>query len=1389
MNERPTILQGYKLGSTSFRFQITKPDQVLAPIMEVADVEIRPDSVQKLCRELATTIERQSRQRISHQAQNRIVNLGKALYRQILPVPTQERLRAVLSGDFLPLLISTEVPEIPWELLHDGQDFLGLKYAIGRQLLKSTGIPVATPWQGDRMQCLLIADPSNDLPEARKEAITLKQWLTQRGIECDLLLGDEASSTEIIIRLSSDDYNFIHYSGHIGTDHTTHAPSLMLSDLQLSSTEIERAISHNGPVVILNGCDSASVEGLANAFLKSGAQLVVGTLFDVPDLGARHWAEVFYQGLISGQPAGEALRLARRAMLDIPECSTAWLSFVMYGDPCLRLIWSKGASTSEATPLDRVLQTIELRRHDFDNACLNVLEGSLKYAREIGGVSSANLFTAMLEGSDNRLRDYLQACKVDAAEMRKMFDKSGRFAELLVQTGLSEKEADIRLSDSVRHVLQDAHNRARHAKRSQATFDDLLVAFSQRRNSGVNLLLQLMEVDLQDMVRSLGIEPSPAVPAKSQESPRVPTGTAPPVSIAAPKPEPLFHTRGAKSTGPKPPLRQPKQTPRSEPHIVQRFADVVFPASVAKTQWQVLRIQILASRRDERNLPIDVEMAGPEDQPAKIVVCVHAPDFEAREALQRTIDVPSTNNSESIGFHLCAQRAGSYTIQVDFMQQDRYIGTTSLEVEVVESGRGTREGKAHITGQPTIGQTGAPPDLTVLIGQQPLETGEHRLKFVLLSPLIEAGLYYRDAGESKLARSPVEWVEHVLKQVQELALEDDSTMAERRLKSIGNTLWDELIPETLKHIYWRVRDKIRTVLIVTDDAWIPWEMIRPYRQTDQGIEEDDFLCQTFSLARWLRGAPALPHITVSESRIVGAGADSSQHFATLPSVQSEVSALESLLGKAGVRTISLESSRMRLVEAFEAGGFHHLHIACHGSASPKGGDLATIILGDGSLSPIDVSGPAMWWGRDRPFVFLNACETGLLGTSLTRLGGWAERFIASGCSAFVGTLWPVSDNLAKRFARVFYDQICQGIPLGEACWRARSDIRERGDSTWLAYCLYADPKAEFVLPAVPTSSAASNHDKVSEIPAEPIRQTGQSSRHIESVDTTEGNSRHLKVGEIPESDAGLDKDIYAPAVIQTIQYSAQRAIETQAPFIDSTLFFEALLQVGGAAAQAFDRLNIPAQQIVQELREINNSITPAQEPLTKEVGLSRSVAKILNIAKHLSDQTSHHQVEASDVLEAFILHNQNGVIRLLAKSGLEPDLLLNGAFQESGALNDKRFSTTARSILEEAIRQAQRSRMLGSPQILAALVARKDGLAREKLRVRGGDLDAHVQTLLSNIAIYKDRPPPNAVSLDACSTRARRILNLAEVLARFDGILAGEEHLLIAYVRCIQGSS
>jgi hypothetical protein len=282
--------------------------------------------------------------------------------------------------------------------------------------------------------------------------------------------------------------------------------------------------------------------------------------------------------------------------------------------------------------------------------------------------------------------------------------------------------------------------------------------------------------------------------------------------------------------------------------------------------------------------------------------------------------------------------------------------------------------------------------------------------------------------------------------------------AARALEKIGENLYDMLFPAPLKAFYKQFAPKARTVLIYSTEPWIPWEIIKPY-----GLDLDsdccEFLCARFQVARWLTSeqSKSVPRrVTVHQlcpiipsSNLVAAQKESA-YIKSLPQVWPPLTLCTPPPGDAD-----------EVLEALSAGTANLFHIATHANFSPADPTKATIQMGTSQITPADLTGNKILRGltTSRPFVCINACHSGRIGLALSGIGGWVDKLLRCGCSGFLGTNWEAQDDLAAQFAIAFYTGLQQGHTFGEACQRARLQIRAAnpGNSTWLAYVLYAHP--------------------------------------------------------------------------------------------------------------------------------------------------------------------------------------------------------------------------------------------------------------------------------------------------------------------------------------------
>jgi hypothetical protein len=155
----------------------------------------------------------------------------------------------------------------------------------------------------------------------------------------------------------------------------------------------------------------------------------------------------------------------------------------------------------------------------------------------------------------------------------------------------------------------------------------------------------------------------------------------------------------------------------------------------------------------------------------------------------------------------------------------------------------------------------APPvDLEILVTTE--RQGEETvLRFTLNSPNGAAELFGQEAGSQRIKGSPDEYQEHVMQKLEALARGKDvdgyplnRKQVEDKLKALGHDLYTQLFSRELRAYYRKFHKRIRTLMIVTDEPWIPWELVKPYDTDDPNdLVDDEFLCVQFQMTRWSRG--------------------------------------------------------------------------------------------------------------------------------------------------------------------------------------------------------------------------------------------------------------------------------------------------------------------------------------------------------------------------------------------------------------------------------------------------------------------------------------------------------------------------------------------------------
>ncbi|MCB0239636.1 MAG: CHAT domain-containing protein, partial [Anaerolineae bacterium] len=402
-------------------------------------------------------------------------------------------------------------------------------------------------------------------------------------------------------------------------------------------------------------------------------------------------------------------------------------------------------------------------------------------------------------------------------------------------------------------------------------------------------------------------------------------------------------------------------------------------------------------------------------------------------------------------------------------QAGNLLGTASVPVEITDyEVDAAPEGRA---GQPLHSDPGTPPADRILFVRYERLHEQPRLIFTLQ----EAGAVGSEFQPVPIRGDLEQFVRELYGVPDTLRSHASRALisrdeADRQLRAIGRSLWRDVIPADLREHYARQREQWRssTLMVVSDEPYIPWELVWPYGEPGSGWQDEDPWCVTLSLTRWLRRTAQGRGNAGPPGRLsLHALASLAPTDSGLPSAQTERDMLRTLATGHNLRDLGPDQATWSAaIDLLEEGGYDWLHVAAHGQFYDGPADSASVLrLQDRrELTPQHLAGPEIEGHifRQHPGFFFNACHSGREGWALTHLGGWADTLISSGAGLFIAPQWQVTDSLALVFATTFYEQLLAGRTVAEAVLRARLAARTSGDPTWLAYSVYAHPNARLL---------------------------------------------------------------------------------------------------------------------------------------------------------------------------------------------------------------------------------------------------------------------------------------------------------------------------------------
>lgn len=490
------------------------------------------------------------------------------------------------------------------------------------------------------------------------------------------------------------------------------------------------------------------------------------------------------------------------------------------------------------------------------------------------------------------------------------------------------------------------------------------------------------------------------------------------------------------------------------PALLRRALKADFPANLALGAVADLRVQLLKGRLRAGGGELPVNL--PAGEKLDVVVQVRR-GLEPQSTPTGQIIIGSPNEYAPLRFPLKAVEEGTGDVRVIVFHDDAALGYLTLNPILTgpATPAGPGGGQRVATTQNIAAVQVATPDLSLHI-EEVQQNNQRGFVIYLTAADTGLGLNLEKYGPVYFQSDPGPYFAGLFRSIEGLpnASQQEQERAARELEGLGVYLFENLLPQPVQTLLWSLQNKVRSIFLQSSEPWVPWELCR--LTGDQGGKrvEGPFLCEAFDVTRWLPGTGLKPALRLNNVAVVAP--DSSNLPYTVP----ETDFLLKLSG--GARKFNrLPARYLELYKALCDGAYDGWHFSGHGAVRGSDPNKAEMLLDQQeTLTPYRISGAAANLGRSVPLVFLNACQIGAGGMALTDIGGWARQFLEAGAGAFIGAQWAIMDRTAFFFTKELYPRLLKGQNVAEAVRESRLAVRAAGDSTWLAYTVFAHPLAK-----------------------------------------------------------------------------------------------------------------------------------------------------------------------------------------------------------------------------------------------------------------------------------------------------------------------------------------
>src|SRR5229473_7938561 len=497
--------------------------------------------------------------------------LGRLLFDALVPSPIQEVLHLLDT----PLLVSTNTPEIPWELLYDSKPspghFLCQHLSIGRQVHSGRNTTTTTHRsplserlnvdttlhkarkmgrrEAQGLSVLFLINPTSERSLAEEEVATLCTTLPE-SVSRIILYRQQANQLEMRMSIKNETPQVLHYAGPVPSATKSGDPMLALAGSSRldanAASQLFQSFSRR-PLVFLSYFDSLQIgtlpaqemELLAGNLIAAGAGAAITMRWPVNIQCSREFAALFYQELADGMSLGEAMRRARSIMAQRHTEDFSWMSYVLYGDPTITLVLSSPGSRDRTMEFpfddlddDQMLQPMFSSSNALDRRFLQEVLGiALMEARRMHKdyLGTPHLFIALTKLDGGCTQDALRNLpgNFSPKQVRDVI-------RLALGSGKAPSDTPILPTRRCKEILQTAEHIALEAGSSLIDERSLAQAVLSEGDGVTHELLtklginpaQLIELILMSNARSL-LELVPSVSANPAAPIELPVGISP----------------------------------------------------------------------------------------------------------------------------------------------------------------------------------------------------------------------------------------------------------------------------------------------------------------------------------------------------------------------------------------------------------------------------------------------------------------------------------------------------------------------------------------------------------------------------------------------------------------------------------------------------------------------------------------------------------------------------------------------------------------------------------------------------------------------------------------------------------------------------------------------